>query len=717
VEALRWQIQLEGQRPAYTYLRSGSEVEESLSWHELGLGVSAVACTLRDRGIQGQCALLAYPAGLDFITAFLGCLAAGVIAVPVILPRNDRSAQNLLRVAADTSAPILLTSTKIDPRTRSFLSSERADGLDVLETDRLLLTGPLECEPIDSNTIAYLQYTSGSTSSPRGVVIRHGNVMANLAAIHYAVQAPRNTCHVIWLPHYHDMGLLNLLYALLTGSHGVILSPTQAMQDPASWLRAISRFRANLSGGPNFAYHLCASRICPEVRAGLDLSCWHFAFCGAEPVRRATLEAFAKVFGGCGFTPDRFYSCYGLAESTLAVTLVRPPCPPRFLPVSVRGLQAGRIEPPRPQHPEDVLDLVACGQPSPGHRAVIVDPQTRTLRSELQMGEIWVSGPSVSSGYWRQPELSRDTFAHYLASGEGPFLRTGDLGILHEGQLYVTGRVKDLIIIRGRNLHPQDIEEIVQSSHPAFRPFGTAAFALDDGQEEKLVIVQEVEWSRRHDLPVDEVVASVRHELALRHEISPSVLVLVAPNEVPKTSSGKVQRSLCRERYRNKELKILAEWIAPPSASLLETPAIGATVSSSAMVWSDDPAANRQAIHDELLRWLRQEKGGSLPEAAASLSLAQLGLDSVALVRLHASLEAWLGRTLPVTLLLDCATFDKLVDRLVQVCLGGEPDAPQTAPGGRGDAVREILETLENLSEDEVGQRLARWHGQAESLS
>ena len=533
-------------------------------------------------------------------------------------------------------------------------------------------------------------------------MIHHANVLANLRFLHHALKQPAGSATVVWLPHFHDMGLLNLLYALYVGSHCIVQSPAQFAGDPLSWLQAISRYSASYSGGPNFAYQLCADRLPATRQADLDLSSWRFAYCGAEPVRRSTLEQFASAFATYGFSRNRFYPCFGLAESTLAVTLDRPAGEPRFLSVSTRGLQAGRIEATDSRLEMDITDLVSCGSSSPGHHFVIVDPETCAERGEREIGEIWATGPSVSAGYWQRPEATAAVFGKYLATGQGPYVRTGDLGFVYEGQLYITGRLKDLIILRGRNHYPQDIEATVQRSHPALRKDGGAAFSLTVEAEECLGVVQEIKREMRHDLPVEEIIAAVQNELALCHEVSAHVIVLVPPGGVPKTSSGKLQRRLCRELYRNGALKVLALWSASRAPSTTRP-------FSNQMVWTDDPGQNRTIIRDWLLCWFRQRKG--LDVIAEKRTLNELGVDSVTVAELHRDLESWIGRRLPITAFWEHATLDLLVARIAQ------PAGDRSLFAGEArhlDGAQQLLEAVERLTGEEVSWQLQSWDRDAE---
>jgi len=336
------------------------------------------------------------------------------------------------------------------------------------------------------------------------------------------------------------------------------MAPTAFFQRPIRWLQAISRYRGTTSGGPNFAYDLCIRKITPEQRASLDLSSWDVAFNGAEPVRAETLERFARLFAPCGFRREAFYPCYGLAEATLFATGGLKKAPPVLYTVQRAELERHRVVPASPGE-AGAQTLVSNGRPWPGHRVVIVDPESRERCAEGQVGEIWLAGPSIAQGYWQRPAETAATFGGYLAtSGEGPFLCTGDLGFVQGGELYVTGRQKDLIIIKGINRYPQEIEQTVERSHGGLRPNAGAAFAVDVGNEERLVVVQEWEGHQRPDEGVVQAVAgAIREAVFAEHEIQVYAVVLIKQGSIPKTSSGKIQRQACRQAYLEGTLDIM----------------------------------------------------------------------------------------------------------------------------------------------------------------
>jgi acyl-CoA synthetase (AMP-forming)/AMP-acid ligase II len=420
----------------------------------------------------------------------------------------------------------------------------------------MAVVGPMP----DREGLAVLQYTSGSTSAPKGVMVSHGNLLDNLEMIRIALGNTRRSTYVSWVPPYHDMGLvLNILQSFYVGALCVVMAPAGFAQRPLSWLRAIHDYRAEVSCAPNFAFDLCASRFRADQMAGIDLSGWKLALNGAEPVRPETIERFASTFADYGFDPAAMYPAYGMAEATLLITGGKRGAGPVTRLVDREALQRHRVTEPTQDH--NARLLIGCGSNLVGERLAIVDPDSRERLAAGRVGEIWVSGPNVTKGYWNSPEATAAVFQARI-EGEEPayWLRTGDLGFLDEaGELYITGRIKDVIIVRGINHYPQDVESTVQNSHPALRRDGGAAIAVErsDG-EEKLVIVQEVERSSRHRVSLAELADRIREVIADEHEIVPDEIVLIRSGTIPKTTSGKIQRSHTRQLWARGSLDVLS---------------------------------------------------------------------------------------------------------------------------------------------------------------
>jgi len=564
VELLSHRAACQGEERVFTFLADGERDEAQLSFAELDRQARAIAARLQARDPAGERALLLYPPGLEFIAALFGCLYAGVVAVPVYPPRRNRSLERLEAVAADAEARVALTTQQVLARVDAPADRTSALGrLTWLATSQVTdETGSAWQPPrVDADTLALLQYTSGSTGTPKGVMLSHGNLIHNSALIAAALEHTRSSSGVFWLPAYHDMGLIGgILQPLYVGRPNVLLSPMSFLQKPYRWLAAVSRYRATTSGGPNFAYDLCLRKITPEERQTLDLSTWQVALSGAEPVRAETLRAFAEAFAPCGFRPEAFYPCYGLAEATLMVSGGFAGRAPVVQGFRAESLAAGKAVPGEPDE-DGVRPLVGCGGQLPDQQVVIVDPAAGRACLEGEVGEVWVAGPSVAQGYWRKPELTEATFrARRADTGEGPFLRTGDLGFLYEGVLFPAGRIKDLIIIRGVNHYPQDIEHTVERSHPRLRPGCGAAFTAERDGRQELVVVHEIERARA--APLDEVFQAVRREVSAQHGLTLDAIVLLRAGTTPKTTSGKIQRHACREAFLDGSLRVVGQWHA-----------------------------------------------------------------------------------------------------------------------------------------------------------
>lgn len=561
VDLLRARAAEHGARVAFRYLADGENEESRLTYEELEWRARGIAAALAPQCAAGERALLFYSGGLEFIAAFWGCLCAGVVAVPVFPARLHRQIPRLLAIAADSEARFVLTTAKIQRQGEDlFKRAPELKKLQWLATDDLSAASAEGWRDSSATleSLAFLQYTSGSTAAPRGVMVTHGNLLHNLACLRELFQFSPESIGVTWLPHFHDMGLIGgLLQPVYAGGEMIAMPPSAFLQRPIRWLAAVARYRATTMVAPNFAYELCAQKISAEQRAPLDLASVKVALCGAEPVRSDTLVQFAETFGACGFPPEAFRPAYGLAEATLLVSGHSDGGAPFTSAVLAEDLQKNCVR-PAAEYAMGSRVFVGCGGMAPGLKVVIVDPETLAPCAPDRVGEIWVSGPSVAHGYWRKPAETEQTFAAYLDTGEGPFLRTGDLGFLDRGQLFVTGRWKDLIIIRGSNHYPQDLEHTVERSHRALRPACGAAFSVDVDGTERLVIVQEV--NARPSVPHEHVVAAIRRTLSELHEVQTDAVVLIEPRSIPRTSSGKIQRFLCREAFLAGTLPVVHEW-------------------------------------------------------------------------------------------------------------------------------------------------------------
>lgn len=551
---------------AFTWLRDGEEVEQQLSFAELDARARMIAVHLEERGLKvGDRALLLYPPGLEFISAFMGCLYAGIVAVPMNTPRHERSAAAVLGIARHAEGSIQLTdSSLID---ESWMQLDAFGRVDSLATDGLDVAdgGAWRERETPEEQLAFLQYTSGSTGAPKGVQVCHRNLVRDEQMIRAGFDTDSNTVFVNWLPLFHDMGLLgNILHPIFMGVQSVLMAPSAFVQQPIRWLRATQRFGGTVIGGPNFGYSLCAQRIQPSQLDGLDLSCVQLAYNGSEPIRAQTMEDFLEVFEPLGFRREVFYPCYGMAEASLYVSGGDSKRAFITLDVEREALQENRVV--SATEGSDSMRLVECGWGQVDQRILIVDPDSHLVLADGQVGEIWLQGGNVAMGYRNLPPEAEDPFDGHLADGEGPFLRTGDLGFMRGPSLFVTGRLKDILIQHGQNYYPQDIERLASDSHQFLRADFNAAFTVDDGEEEQVVVVQEVHRSHSKALTEPgtagdalrkQLIGAIRAAVSNAFGIHVREVLLVRHASIPKTSSGKIQRRKCKAMYLAGELQIL----------------------------------------------------------------------------------------------------------------------------------------------------------------
>jgi natural product biosynthesis luciferase-like monooxygenase protein len=688
------------EKKAFTFLLDGETEETSLTYRELDLQARAIATRLQYLGASGERALLIYPPGLEFIPAFFGCLYAGVIAVPAYPPRRNQSLSRLQSILADAGATIALTTkTVLSNVERQLTESPTLQALHWLATDNIAsdLAQAWHKPAISSDTLAFLQYTSGSTGTPKGVMVSHGNLLHNEQMIQQAMQHTEKTIVVGWLPLFHDMGLIgNVLQPLYLGIPCILMSPVAFLQRPLRWLQAISRYKATTSGGPNFAYELCVSKITNEQRETLDLSSWDVAFNGAEPVRVETLERFATAFEPCGFRREALYPCYGMAETTLLVSGGLKAALPVLTTVQGDALEQHRVVSASGEN-DGVRTLVGCGQTLLEQQIVIAHPETLTRCQPPFVGEIWVWGNSVAQGYWNRPEETQTTFRAYLAgTGEGPFLRTGDLGFLQDGELFVTGRLKDLIIIRGRNHYPQDIELTLEQSHPVLQVGCTAAFSVEVNGQERLVVACEVERTSRRNLELDEVVGAIRKAVSEQHDLEVYGVLLLKPGSIPKTSSGKIQRQGCKAGFLAESLSVVGSSILSHTDDLIE----GNTITQETL----PPAQTQRQLLLELD--LRNQLAPLLGISPSQLNPQQplntLGLDSLKAVEIKNQIEAKFGLVLPMETFLEDINITQLA---TQILSGATSPAP--TPSSISAPVQTATE-FPSLKQQRVSQSIAQ---------
>lgn len=558
-EALRRHAAAMPDHVAYRFLRDGRGDEDVITFGGLDIAARAMAVALGAHCRPGDRVLILLKPGLDYVIAFMGCLYAGLIAVPAYPPGATSKLDRLDGILTDCSPRAAITGTGevADIAGRLAAISPGAVVIDPATIDRAIAD---DWRPIAgrADDIAFLQYTSGSTGQPKGVIVTHGNLVHNAHSIASVFGTDSDSHIVSWLPPYHDMGLVGgILNSLYIGFPATLMAPIHFLQRPLRWLQAVSRYRATISGGPNFAYELCVRKIGEQDMEGLDFSHWRTAFNGAEYVRAATIEAFARKFARCGLRPDAIAPCYGLAEGTLLVTGNSPGRRPVQRDFDALRLEENRAETAAAAAPGDprVRTLVSSGRPAPDSAPFICDPESELRLPDGEVGEICIVGGSVAQGYWRRADATAQSFRR---SADGACFRTGDLGFLLDGELFVTGRIKDLIIVNGVNHHPGDIESTVLRIDDAFRPDGSAAFALELDQAERVVVVQEVERRALRRLEIAEICRSIRAALWEHHRLAAPLIVLTFGGALPRTSSGKVRRQQCRSLFSPPLLRLAA---------------------------------------------------------------------------------------------------------------------------------------------------------------
>ena len=615
-----------------TFLENGEAESDWCTYAELDRDARAIAAHLTRHAAPGERALLLFPPGIDFVRAFVGCLYAGVVAVPAYPPRRNRGAERVERIIEDADASCVLTTASVGASLPSF--AVRGRPLPVVNV-AARMTGTCSPHPQVGHDLAFLQYTSGSTGSPKGVMVSHANLLHNLETARLAFSMSDASVFVGWLPVFHDMGLMGqVLSPLYNGASCVLMAPAAFLQRPHRWLQAVSTYRGTISGAPNSAYELCLARLTADERAALDLSSWTMAYNGAEPVRAETVRRFADAFAVSGLRAEQIQPCYGMAETVLLVSIQGAGAAPTF-------------------HRHDGRELVSCGHAWNRARVRIVDPDTRHVCADGTEGEVWVSSPSIAQGYWNNAKATADAFGARLHDDDGAdYYRTGDLGVLADGHLFITGRRKDLIIIRGRNLYPHDIEATVGAAYAGLVGGHCIAVGIERDTEETLVVVVELP---RELMRADHeaIVSAVREAVTQEHEVTPASVVLVRTTTLPRTSSGKVQRQRCRHDFVNGALDVVMQWTAPVSVSAASIPA--------------------GQSDTEIVAWLTMRLARHTGRAASTIdpraSFSQFGLDSVQTVGLAGELQEWLGRAIPATVAYDYPSIDALASYLSGVPL------------------------------------------------
>jgi acyl-CoA synthetase (AMP-forming)/AMP-acid ligase II len=561
-EVLRWRATQHPEWPLYSYVQDVDRELGRLTYREVDIRARALAFALLQHAQPGDRALLLYPSSLDYPVAFLACLYANIVAVPAYPPDPGRATQSLSRVldiVRDAGASLILTLDEC----REFVNLARASASDpqsiaVITTDRIDRENANRWSPptpSGDDPIAFLQYTSGSTGVPKGVMISHQNLIAHQRLAHEVFACKEEQITVSWLPFYHDMGLIGpMLYPLYSGGHTVFMSPMSFLRRPLNWLYTIAKYRASVSTAPNFAYERCLERAQEEDFAALDLSSWELTVCGAEPLRSDTLRRFVDNFAACGFRPQTFLPCYGMAEATLMVTGTRRSDPPHVRSFSAAALRRGHA---LVCQEGEVVEMVGCGWPMRDHEIVVVNPDTCEELGACTIGEVWLRGPSVGRGYWGQESRNQQTFSAFTNDGRGPFFRTGDVGFLLDGELFVIGRMRDQLR-SGPCLIPAHLLERDIEASPIGESIALAVAFQDPSDADKVVLA--LELRKRSDAPAMLTLCEkVAGELAAHHEISHIRVLVTTPRQVAKTSSGKIRRFAYAAALARNDLEILAQ--------------------------------------------------------------------------------------------------------------------------------------------------------------
>ncbi len=666
-ERLHLHARLKGNQPLFHFLKEGDSVASSLTSHDLLTASNRIATYLAKGEYRGQRAILLYPPGLEFVEAFLGCLKAGVVAVPVapLSPtRTERTLPRLLSIVKDCQPAIALVTTQLLQKTRQIIQeTPELANIQWIATDRDLCEENQGLPDIQPETLAILQYTSGSTSDPKGVMLTHANLMHNLSVWEYGWGYDEDSVIISWLPHFHDLGLLfGVLFPIYKGVLSCLLPPSSVAQKPIRWLRAITDFRGTHSAGPNFIYDLCVQRIDRAEYQGLDLRSWKVACNGAEPVRLASLKRFAEKFGPVGLQLNALTPGYGLAEATCRVTARCIGEPLHSLLLQPEALERNQILIANAED-SSARAFVGCGQPVLGMDLKVVRPEEGVECSPQEIGEIWVSSGSVGIGYWNRPEETARVFSATLKSDEKgkPFLRTGDLGFMHQGQLYITGRAKDLIIVCGANHYPQDIEYSVERAHPALRPNSGVAFAIDKDGEDGLVVVQEV-VRQYQKWRTDEIISAIRHAISRDHDLAVGAIALIRVGTIPKTSSGKVQRSATRKMFFQRALDAVVLWEHSRSPDHKIEARPHQVVENKEVLPTD--SGEKIKIEVYLVNYLANLLGVETTKIGIEEPFSSFGLGSRQALVLAGELEAFLGYPVPATAFYDYPSIREFANSL-----------------------------------------------------
>lgn len=617
-------------KTVYKTINDKLEITEEITYSGLYNAAIINSVFLKQNGLKkGEKCLLVFHSAIEFMISFFACMVAELIPISVFPPKRNRDNDRFERIIEDSGAIAILSNKRLKQDLESFIEKSEIDLYNIkiiLITSTNKSISGTEIPVIKSDETAFIQYTSGSTTSPNGVNVTHKNLLNNSAIIQTAFNLDFNMISTAWLPHIHDMGFIgSMLQSLYCGGINIVIPPAVFIRNPASWFKIISAYKATITGGPNFAFDHCVNFINLNEFSNIDLSSLKVMFIGSEPVYSSTIKKFCKKFKSLGFRNEMFLPCYGLAESALMVTGIFQTEKPLIIKVDEEELIVNN-KIITDVKTEKSKELVSSGYPWLNHEVVIVDHHTRSVLKENQIGEIWIKGNSVSPGYINNETKTRETFHAFTSEGKGPYLRSGDLGFLRNKHLFVTGRIKDVILLRGKNYYPHDIEQSVMQSDDALQDYAGAAFSITDDMEEHLVIINEIKRSHMRTADKDQVINNINEAVAANHGIKAHTIVLVNPLSIPKTTSGKIQRNLVKSYFLNKNLKEFHKWINPGITNEIS-----------------QNKKQQENSYIEFLTWLMNWMSNKLKIDSATInpenSIMSYGLDSMAAVELERDIK------------------------------------------------------------------------------
>jgi len=657
IDVIKNRVRANPDHVVFRFLNDGINESESLTYRQLETRSKALGTAMQEYARKGERVLLLFPPGLSYVASLFACFYSGMVAVPAYPPRRNRSLDRIHTIVEDSGATVSLISRQVfNDIERNFAEDEvlnkihwivYEDVADEKESD----WKPQEILPDD---IALLQYTSGSTGHPKGVMISQLNLLYNSEYIRQTFEFDKNSVGVNWLPIFHDMGLIGgVLQAAYLGVLNVGMPPMAFLKNPLNWLKAIEKYKGTTGGGPNFSFDYCIQKTTEEERMSLDLSSVKTFYCGAEPVRKQSMESFPEAFEKSGVAPVQMYPVYGMAETTLIVSGGYQDETPKYLILDAIALQENKVLLADAKNVKTV-EFVGCGHSWMETKIEIIDPATFERKAKNEVGEIWVSGPTVAKGYWNKAEENQRTFgAKITSTGEGLFLRTGDLGLFFEDELYITGRLKDLIIIRGVNYYPNDIEITVQNADDSLKQNSGAAIPVTINGEEKLVVVHELERAALRNIDHNKIISSIRAAISEEHELDVYGIVLIRTGSIPMTSSGKIQRRLTKYGYLNKELNVVAEWKQEEAIETLQTEKREEPTIENIKAW--------------LTNWIVRNQHFRLEEIDPDKNIMSYGIDSLAAVTLEQEISQQFGFPWHVSSFMLNPTINKLAEEGMEI--------------------------------------------------